>query len=128
MRTYYRRVARFTMLSVASVSVAVAALPCLLGGCSTAGASSSPTTSLNHSGAAVVLVQLKADTSASEASTLARHLGNSRGDVTGSDWNFETPSVVRVDLGPSETVAEIDSMLPTIRKMPHVQGVTVQFK
>jgi len=108
----------------------------VLGGCSgTASSYSPPTTSLNQSRPATVVVHLKAGTSASQALSLENHLGDpAKGingsdgiSMTGSDWSFVSPRIVDIYLASSETVAAIDHLLPAIRKMPHVEDVTVQF-
>jgi ABC-type glycerol-3-phosphate transport system substrate-binding protein len=121
-------VKRLTMRSVACTFLLLGALMVVLAGCSgTATGSSPPTTSLNQPRPAEVIVHLKAGTSSSAASNLSKRLVNQQGDITGTDWNYQAPGVVLVYLGPSETVAEIDRLLPAIRKMSHVEGATVQF-
>jgi hypothetical protein len=72
-------------------------------------------------------VQLRAGTSASEASSLTKRLVNFGGHITGTDWNYVLPTTVKVYLSSSETVAEIDTLLSAAKKMPHVEGATVQF-
>jgi len=49
------------------------------------------------------------------------------GDITGTDWNAVSPHIVRVYLGSTESVGEIDKLLLAIKKMRHVADVTVQF-
>jgi len=129
-------VARLTVRSVAVGFLVFASLTVLLGGCSvTASSSSPPTTSLNQPRPATVIVHLKAGTSASQALSLENDLGNpAKGingsdgiRITGSDWSVVSPRIVHIYLESSETVAAIDHLLPAIRKMPHVEDVTVQF-
>jgi len=100
----------------------------VVGGCSGgASSNSSATTSANQPRPAEVIVHLKPGTTAGEASRLPNRLITQPGDITGSDWNAQVPGVVVVDLGPSETVAQIDLLLTTIKTMSHVQDVGVQF-
>jgi len=109
----------------------------MLGGCSgpVTFRYSPPTTSLNQPRPATVIVHLMAGTSASQALSLENRLGNPAKGVngsdgvriTGSDWNLVSPRIVHVYLASSETVAAIDRLLSAMRKMPHVEDVTVQF-
>lgn len=116
-----------TMRSVISFSLIIAALMVVVSGCSGAvSGSSPPTTSLNQPRAAEVIVSLKAATSASQASNLTKRLANLRGGITGTDWNYRSPHIVRVYLDSSETLGELYSLLPAIKKMPHVAGATFQ--
>ncbi len=43
--------------------------------------------------------------------------------MTVTDWNAVSPYIVRVYLGPTESVAQIDELLPAIDKMRHVAAV-----
>ena len=90
------------------------------------------TTSLNQPRATEVIVHLKPGTSASQASRLPKrminldHASGTAGSqwITGTDWNYRSPRIVRVYIASSETLGELHSLLPAIRKMPHVAGVT----
>ena len=50
------------------------------------------------------------------------------GEITGTDWNYLSPDTVDIYLASSETVAEIDALLPRIEKMPQVEGATVEIQ
>ena len=99
----------------------------VVSGCSGNASSNTPTTALNQPRPAEVIVHLKAGTSDAQASKLPNRLLNLGVNITGTDWNARSPHVVRVYLASTETVAEIDKLLPAIRKLPHVAGATVQF-
>jgi len=117
-----------TVRSIAKPLLAFAALMVVLSGCSgSASSSSPPTTSLNQPRPAEVIVHLTAGTSASQASSFPKRLVTLGGNITGTDWSYLSPNVVSVYLASSETVGEIARLLPAIRKMPHVEDVTVQF-
>jgi hypothetical protein len=72
-------------------------------------------------------VHLKAGTSARQASSLSKRFVSLGGDITGTDWTYLSPGTVSIYLSSSETVAEIDTLLSAVKKMPHVEGATVQF-
>jgi hypothetical protein len=117
------------MRAAGLVPLVLAALAIVLGGCSGAASSSSPPTSSSAQGhTAEVVVHLEKGTPASKASRLPSLLVKLGGDITGTDWNHVSPNIVLVYLGSSETVAEIAGLLPTIRKMADVKGVTVRFE
>ena len=121
------------MRSLVSASLVIVALIVVLSGWSWSGTASSstpPTTSFNQPHAAEVIVHLKPGTSASQASSLPKRLinlgiGTGTQWVTGTDWNYVSPRIVRVYVGSSETLGELYSLLPAIRRMPHVAGVAV---
>ena len=113
--------------SVLPVGVVLAVLAVVLGGCfSSSSATSTPTTTPNKPRSAVVVVQLKTGTSPNQADVLTDHLVELGGEITGTNWSHSSPDVVHVYLRPSETVAEVDRLLPRIKKMSHVKGATLQ--
>jgi hypothetical protein len=103
----------------------LASLLVVLAGCS--GSATSSTPNAEHPSPAEVIVHLKVGTSASQASKLPSRLLDLGGNITGTDWNAQSPDILRVYLASSETVAEIDRLLPAIRKTSHVAGATVEF-
>jgi hypothetical protein len=121
--------------SVASASLVLVALVVVFSRWSWSGPVSNATpstTSLNQPRATEVIVHLKPGTSASQASRLPKrminldHASGTAGSqwITGTDWNYRSPRIVRVYIASSETLGELHSLLPAIRKMPHVAGVT----
>lgn len=103
-------------------------LALVLAGCSANSANNpTPTTALDQSRSAVVVVRLEEGTSPDEANMLTSRLLKLGGEITGTDWNYLSPDTVDIYLASSETVAEIDALLPRIEKMPQVEGATVKF-
>jgi len=121
-------VVKAAMRSVSALVLLPVAFAVVLGGCSGNSASSAPpTTALNQPRPAVVAVHLNAGTSNAQASALTSRLLKLGGDITGTDWSAVSPDTVQIYMGSSETVAQIDSLLSRVERMPHVEGATVQF-
>ena len=65
---------------------------------------------------------------AARASRLPSLLATLRGDVAGADWSYVSPNIVFFYLGLSDRRrTEIDGLLPAIRNMANIKGVSGRF-